>query len=113
MKRSTHNLRAVFFKQNGALTGFEFTGHAGYGEAGNDIVCSAVTSAVSLTCNAITDFFRADADVSVEENRIVLSLNSSDAPSERLLDAFLDHMQDISGRYPGVKVEIKEGQASE
>ena len=108
MKRSTHNLRAVFFRKNGALTGFEFTGHAGYGEEGSDIVCSAVTSAVSLTCNTITDFFFADADVSVEENRIVLTMNSPDVPSEELLEAFLDHIQDISGRYPGVKVEVKE-----
>ncbi|MGN1338846.1 MAG: ribosomal-processing cysteine protease Prp [Oscillospiraceae bacterium] len=108
MKRSTHNLRAVFFRQNGALNGFEFTGHAGYGEEGNDIVCSAVTSAVSLTCNTITDFFLADADVTVEENRIVLALNSSDTPSVKLLEAFLDHMQDISERYPGVKVEVRE-----
>ena len=108
MKRSTHNLRAVFFKENGILTGFEFTGHAGYGEEGSDIVCSAVTSAVSLTCNAITDFFHADADVTVEENRIVLTMKSPDKPGEMLLEAFLDHIQDISGRYPGVKVEIRE-----
>ena len=108
MKRSTHNLRAVFFRRNGALTGFEFTGHAGYGEEGSDIVCSAVTSAVSLTCNAITDFFHADADVTVEENRIVLTMKSPDKPGEMLLEAFLDHIQDISGRYPGVKVEIRE-----
>ena len=90
------------------MMGFEFTGHAGYGEEGSDIVCSAVTSAVSLTCNAITDFFKADANVTVEENRIVLALNSSDAPSVMLLEAFLDHMMDISGRYPGVKVEVRE-----
>ena len=108
MKRSTHNLRAVFFRRDGILTGFEFTGHAGYGKAGSDIVCSAVTSAVMLTCNTVTDFFHADADVSVEENRIVLSLNGSDKPSEMLLDSFHVHMKNISEDYPGVKVQVRE-----
>ena len=101
-------MRIVFFRRGGLFTGFEVTGHAGYGDAGSDIVCSAVTSAVSLTCNTITDFFHADSDVTVEENRVVLALNSSDTPSEKLLEAFLDHMHDISERYPGVKVEVRE-----
>ncbi len=108
MKRSTHNLRIVFAGRNGAIFGFVVTGHAGYGEEGGDIVCSAVSSAVMLVCNTVTDFFHADADVAVGENRIELRLNSPDDPSEKLLEAFRDHMEDISGRYPGVKVEFRE-----
>ena len=108
MKQSTHNLRVVFFRQGGSLRGFEVTGHAGYGEAGNDIVCSAVSSSVMLVCNTITDFFHADADVSVGENDIVLRLNDSDGPSEKLLDSFRVHMEGISEDYPGVKVEIRD-----
>ena len=108
MKRSTHNLRIVFFRRGGLFTGFEVTGHAGYGDAGNDIVCSAVSSSVMLVCNTITDFFKADAVVSVGENRIVLRLNSSDKPSEELLHSFHVHMENIAEEYPGVKVEIRE-----
>lgn len=93
---------------SGALYGFVVTGHAGYGEVGEDIVCAAVSSAVMLVCNTVTDFFKADADVEVGENRIELRLNSSDAPSENLLEAFRDHMEDIARRYPGVKVESRE-----
>ncbi len=84
------------------------TGHAGYGVEGDDIVCSAVSSAVQLVCNTVTDFFHADADVAVGENRIELRLNSSDDPSVKLLDAFRDHMEYISEKYPGVKVELRE-----
>ena len=98
----------IFRNCSGSIVKAELSGHTGYGEEGSDIVCAAVTSAVSLTCNTITDFFLADADVSVEENRIVLTMNSPDVPSEELLEAFLDHIQDISRRYPGVKVEVKE-----
>ena len=35
----------------GGLQGFFLEGHAGYGEAGTDIVCAAVSSAVYLTVN--------------------------------------------------------------
>ncbi len=108
MKQSTHDLRAVFIRRDGAFTGFEISGHAGYGEAGSDIVCSAVSSAVMLVCNAVTDFFGADADVTVEENRIVLRLNSFDKPSERLLESFHVHMENIAEDYCRVKVEIRE-----
>ena len=108
MKLSTHNLRIVFARRSGVYYGFVVTGHAGYGEAGEDIVCAAVSSAVQLVCNTVTDFFHADASAAVGENRIELRLNSSDAPSEKLLDAFHDHMEDIAGRYPGVKVETRE-----
>lgn len=95
------------------FTGFEVSGHAGYGEAGNDIVCSAVSSAVMLVCNTVTDFFGADADVTVEENRIILRLNSSDKPSEKLLESFHVHMETIAEDYRRVKVEIREARASE
>ena len=108
MKRSTHNLRIVFARRDGRIYGFVVTGHAGYGEEGEDIVCAAVSSAVQLVCNTITDFFHADADAAVGENRIELRLNSSDDPSEKLLESFYDHMKYIQEAYPGVKVETRE-----
>ena len=108
MKQSTHNLRIVFARRNGSIYGFVVTGHAGYGVEGDDIVCSAVSSAAQLVCNTVTDFFHADADVAVGENRIEIRLNSSDDPSVKLLDAFRDHMEYISEKYPGVKVELRE-----
>ena len=108
MKRSTHDLRIVFAVRGGSIYGFVVTGHAGYGKEGTDIVCSAVSSAVMLVCNTVTDFFHADAAVAVGENRIELRLNSSDQPSERLLEAFRAHMEGIAEDYPGVKVELRE-----
>ena len=97
MKQSTHNLRIVFARREGRIYGFVVTGHAGYGEEGEDIVCSAVSSAVQLVCNTVTDFFNADADAAV-----------GDDPSEKLLEAFRDHMEYIQAKYPGVKVETRE-----
>ena len=50
-------IKAVFYTENGGLSGFSLTGHAGCGTAGNDVACAAVSSAAELTCNTITDFF--------------------------------------------------------
>ena len=36
----------TIFSEEDRLTGFEVSGHSGYAEAGADIVCAAVTSAV-------------------------------------------------------------------
>lgn len=66
-----------------------------------------------LVCNTITDFFGADADVTVEENRITLRLKDSDKSSERLLESFHVHMKNIAEDYRRVKVEIMEASASE
>lgn len=35
--------RIKIFRSSGKITGFEVKGHAGHGEFGNDIVCSAIS----------------------------------------------------------------------
>ena len=42
----------------GTVLGFSLQGHAGCGEAGQDIVCAAVSSAAYLTVNTLTDVCR-------------------------------------------------------
>ena len=39
----------------GGVLGFSMEGHAEYGEAGEDIVCAAVSSAAYLVVNTLTD----------------------------------------------------------
>lgn len=99
-------LKAVFHKKNGVFCGFEISGHAGYGTEGNDIVCAAVSSCTMLVCNAVTENFGANAKVTVEENRIMLSLNGGDNAAEKLLTAFYEHLTAIAEDYSKVKVEI-------
>ena len=38
----------MFFTEGGRITGFDVSGHSGYGPEGGDIVCAAVTSTVRL-----------------------------------------------------------------
>ena len=72
-------LKAVFYEAACEYQGFEISGHAGYGEAvdekhGTDIVCAAVSSCTMLVCNAVTENFGADAEVTVAVSSTHLTL---------------------------------------
>ena len=57
-------IRAEFYESDGLMSGFTFSGHAGYAESGSDVVCAAVSSAVQLTANLLEDFdFSPDVNV--------------------------------------------------
>ena len=45
--------RCVLFIRDGQVTGFVCAGHAGYAEAGEDIVCAAVSALTESCLNAI------------------------------------------------------------
>ena len=49
-------IKARIYRKNQKICGFEISGHAGYAQAGEDIVCSAVT----VLCFNIP--FKADVD---------------------------------------------------
>ncbi len=100
-------LKAVFYKKDGQFRGFSVSGHAGYGEEGNDIVCASISSAVMLVCNTITEHFKADARVEVLENEITLDLRSNDTASMQLLASFYQHMEIIAEEHSKIKLEIR------
>ena len=78
-------ITAQFQKSGQKFKAFSIEGHAGYADAGRDIVCASVTSAVQLTANAITEQFGEKAEVIVEENRISLLLPSNAGEEAALL----------------------------
>ena len=99
-------LKAVFHKKDTDFCGFEISGHAGYGTEGNDIVCAAVSSCTMLVCNCVTENFKSNAEVNVEENRITLRLSERDEAAVKLLSAFYEHLEMISRDYSKVKLMI-------
>ena len=93
-------ITARFQKKGERLLAFSLSGHAGYADAGQDIVCASVTSAVQLTANAITEQFAEKAKVTVEENRISLCLGEkAKKESVLLLQAFLEHLTILSEEF--------------
>ena len=71
--------RCEFFTENDRITGFSISGHSGYAEAGEDIVCAAVSAVVTMAEATINDVCGAKAKVRVgeDEARITLKLPKS------------------------------------
>ena len=71
--------RCEFFTEDERITGFSVSGHSGYGIAGADIVCAAVSAVVTMAEATINDVCGAKAKVRVkdEQARITLTLPAS------------------------------------
>ncbi len=71
--------KCEFFTENDRITGFSISGHSGYAEAGSDIVCAAVSAAVTMAEATINDVCGAKAKVRVKEEdaRVSLTLPTS------------------------------------
>ena len=63
----------VFRMEDDRITGFEARGHSGYAEAGEDIVCAAVTSAVRLVEATVNDVLGLAASVKAREQDASIS----------------------------------------
>ena len=61
-------IKFTFFKRDGVYYGFEEKGHAGYAEAGDDIVCSAVSAMTMLIINAIEVTYASDVEYTIDED---------------------------------------------
>ena len=71
--------RCEFFTEEDRITGFTVSGHSGYAEAGQDIVCAAISAVVTMAEATINDVCGAKAKVRVKEEdaRITLTLPAS------------------------------------
>ena len=97
----------TFHTGGGRLTGFTCQGHSGYADAGTDIVCAAVTSAVRLTECAINDIMGLSAPVKVQEDNAVITLRlpnglneSAEETCQTLLTALMVHLEQLHEEYP-------------
>ncbi len=59
--------KITFYKTSGFYYGFEENGHTGYGESGEDILCSALSSMTMLIINAIEVSYASTVDYTIDE----------------------------------------------
>jgi len=69
--------RCEFFMEDERITGFSVSGHSGYAEAGQDIVCAAISSAVTMAECTINDVCGGKAKVREKDGRVTLTLPAS------------------------------------
>ena len=74
--------KIVFLRSGGVYYGFEEQGHAGYGEAGDDVLCAALSAMTMLIINTIEVAFASDVDYSVNEGATRIVVRSKAALPE-------------------------------
>jgi len=69
----------TFYKTGGFYYGFEEQGHTGYGESGDDILCSALSAMTMLIINAIEVTYASSVDYTIDEETTDIRLISKSA----------------------------------
>jgi hypothetical protein len=95
------------------ITGFKVSGHALFAEAGNDIICSAVSMLTINTVNAIEQFLPDEPMVvNVDRKSGFIEARLKEKPTERseiLLRTFHLGMVSIEEQYGRQYVKVAEG----
>ena len=104
-----------FHMEGDRIVGFTAAGHSGYAEAGADIVCAAVTSAVRLTECAFNEVLGLGAAVRVREKDASISLKLPGGLGERnestcqtLLAALMVYLTELREEYPDHLIVVEE-----
>jgi len=104
-------IRLEIRKRNTQYVGFLSQGHAGYAEAGYDIICAAVSVLVVNTINAIERFTKDQFSVHEDDGQVELVLtNQVSKETALLLDTMVLGLKDIQESYSDkyIQLEIKE-----
>ena len=93
-------IRVKFFVGNRQLKGFQISGHAGFAESGEDIVCASVSSAAYMAANTVTDIIRADAEATADDGAMTLLVKEPCERTETVLKGLELHLKELSKQYP-------------
>lgn len=92
---------AKFLFADDLIVSFELSGHSGYGEEGTDIVCSAVSSAVYMAANTITEILKLNPETAVRNGYLRVQMNLEDArKSKAITDGLYLHLSELQCQYP-------------
>ena len=74
--------KIIFYKSGGVFYGFEEQGHTGYGEAGDDILCAALSSMTMLIINTVEVAYASDVEYEISEDDTRITVRSKAALPE-------------------------------
>ena len=104
----------TFRTEGNRIIGFDSQGHSGYAEAGEDIVCAAITSAIRLVEATINDVLGLAASVKVKESETLISLRlpgglgpTAESTCQALLTGLMVYFAELHEEYPD-NIEVLE-----
>lgn len=92
-----------FYRVRGSVSGFTCEGHSGYAEAGEDIVCAAISSSIRMLECTINDVMKAGAKATVDERTTRITLKLPSSPKQEAVDCmtgFWLSMKELQKEYP-------------
>ena len=92
-------ISARILKQNGSYKAFSFSGHAGYAEAGSDIVCAAASVLIINTANAIESLTDNEINGSNADGIYFEFPTAPDEKGRLLIEAMILGLEDIRKKY--------------
>lgn len=94
-------IKIRFTRSDGNLVAFSLSGHSGYAEQGEDIVCAAVSSAAYMTANTLTEILALQPDISLSDGNMSVKLSSVEvSKAQDILRGFSLHIKELSKQYP-------------
>ena len=108
-------MTTITFRMEGdRITGFDSQGHSGYAEAGADIVCAGITSAIRLVETTVNDVLGLAASVKVRESDTSISfrLPGGQAPTaestcQALMTGLMVYFAELHDEFPD-NIEVLE-----
>lgn len=113
MKRSTLKSMidiTIIKSKNGEYKRVTCKGHAGFGSAGNDIVCSAISILVINTINSLDALTDTQMAVNSDEEKGLIDCSFSAVPDEKgtlLLDSMVLGLKGVVSEYGGRYLKLK------
>ncbi len=94
----------------GLITGYQVSGHAGYAEAGQDIICSAVSALTQAPVMGLERYLKLKPSYTFNEDDGILKVALNSAPdglTQAILETMLCGLDSIARQCPQY-VRIKE-----
>ena len=106
----------TFHTEGSRIIGFDASGHSGYAQEGEDIVCAAVTSTVRLIECVLNDVMGLCAAVKVSEKTAHISLRipgslgqTAESTCQTLLTGMMVYLTELHSEYPDY-IEVLEAE---
>ena len=74
--------KIVFFRSGGTFYGFEETGHTGFGEEGDDILCSALSAMTMFLINTVEVAYASSVQYEIDEQTTTIRVRCQAALPE-------------------------------
>ena len=108
-------MTTIIFRTEGSrIVGFDSQGHSGYAEAGSDIVCAAITSAIRLVDATVNTVMGLCASVKVHEEDAAISFRlpgglapTAESTCQNLLTGLMVYLAELHDEYPD-NIEVME-----